>query len=271
MTCVAPDARITPGCCGLWNDAQAAAWTRIVNHVHGNTPAKIAIQLGHAGPKGATRVPWEGENERLANGGWPLIGASALPWSPKNAVPQALTRQDMDRVCGEFAQAAGRAAECGFDLLELHCAHGYLLSAFICPLTNRRSDEYGGAMQNRLRFPLEVFRAIRAVWPGERPMSVRISAVDWAPGGNAPEDAVAMAQAFRDAGADLIDVSTGQTSTGAAGLRPHVPDALCDQIRTRRASPLAPWAPSPSPITSTASLPPAAPICALGERTADPH
>jgi anthraniloyl-CoA monooxygenase len=233
MTCVAPDARITPACTGLWNDAQAAAWTRIVDYVHGNTPAKIAMQLGHAGPKGATRVPWEGENEPLASGGgWPLIAPSAFPWSPKNAAPRAMTREDMDRVRDRFVEAARRAAACGFDMLELHCAHGYLLSAFLSPLTNRRTDEYGGDLAKRLRYPMEVFRALRAAWPQDRPMSVRISAVDWAPGGNTPEDAVAMARAFRDAGADLIDVSSGQTSTAARpvyGRMYQVP--LSDQVR----------------------------------------
>ena len=215
MTCVAPDARITPGCTGLWNEGHARAWKRIVDYVHGETPARIGLQVGHAGPKGATRVPWEGEDEPLSEGGWPLIAPSAVPWGPKNALPRAMTRRDMARVKAQFVRAAERGAPCGFDMLELHCAHGYLLSAFLSPMSNRRRDEFGGSLENRLRYPLEVFRAMRAVWPEDRPMSVRISAVDWTEGGNTPEDAVTIARAFKDAGADLIDVSTGQTSTAA--------------------------------------------------------
>jgi len=274
MTCVAPDARITPACCGLWNDAQAAAWTRIVDYVHRNAPARIAIQLGHAGPKGATRVPWEGEDEPLAAGDWPLIAPSALAWSPKNALPRPLTCADMDRVRGEFVQAAQRAAGCGFDLLELHCAHGYLLSAFISPLTNRRSDEYGGALQNRLRFPLEVFRAIRAVWPGERPMSVRISAVDWAPGGNTPDDAVAIARAFKQAGADLIDVSTGQTSTAARPVYGRMYQTpLADQIRNETGiATMAVGAITEADHVNSIIAAGRADLCALGRaHLADPH
>jgi len=236
MACVAPDARITPACTGLWNGAQAAGWKRIVDYIHRETPAKIGIQLGHSGPRGATRVPWEGENEPLIDtqgeGGWPLIAPSDLAWSPKNAVPRAMTRRYMHRVRGEFVRATKRAAACGFDLLELHCAHGYLLSAFISPLTNRRTDDYGGSLANRLRFPIEVFRAMRAIWPEERPMSVRISAVDWAPGGNTPEDAVAIARAFKEAGADLIDVSSGQTSTAARPIYGRMYQTpFADQIR----------------------------------------
>ena len=236
MTCIAPEARITPACAGLWNAAQGAAWKRIVDYVHRETPAKIAIQLGHAGPKGATRVPWEGENEPLAEGtdtgGWALLAPSAIAWSAKNALPRAMTRRDMQRVLGQFVRAAERAAAIGFDVLELHFAHGYLLSAFISPLTNRRTDAYGGALANRLRFPLEVFAAVRAVWPGERPMSVRISAVDWAEGGNSPADAVEIARAFARAGADQIDVSTGQTSTAARPVYGRMYQTpLSDQIR----------------------------------------
>ncbi len=233
MTCVAPDARITPACTGLWNAAQATGWKRIVDYVHRETPTKIAIQLGHAGPKGATRVPWEGEDEPLPeDAGWPLIAPSTLAWSQKNAMPRAMTRQDMTRVRGQFVRATRRAAACGFDMLELHCAHGYLLSAFISPLTNTRTDRYGGSLENRMRYPLEVFHAMRAVWPQERPMSVRISAVDWAPGGNTPEDAVEIARAFKQAGADLIDVSTGQTSTASRPVYGRMYQTpLSDQIR----------------------------------------
>jgi anthraniloyl-CoA monooxygenase len=212
MTCVAPDARITPGCAGLWNDEQAIAWKRIVEFVHTRSTAKIGLQLGHAGPKGSTQLGWEDIDEPLVEGNWPLIAPSAIAYGPQNQVPRAMTRADMDRVRDEFVAAAQRGAGCGFDILELHCAHGYLLSSFICPLTNRRTDEYGGTLEHRLRFPLEVFAAMRAVWPAGRPMSVRISAHDWAPGGNLLDDAVEIAQRFRAAGADMIDVSSGQTT-----------------------------------------------------------
>src|SRR3954447_2745727 len=212
MTCVAADARITPGCAGLWNDEQAIAWQRIVDFVHTRSTAKIGLQLGHAGPKGSTQLGWEDIDEPLTAGNWPLIAPSAIAYGPHNQVPRIMTRADMDRVRDEFAAAARRGAACGFDILELHCAHGYLLSSFICPLTNRRTDEYGGTLEHRLRFPLEVFAAMRAVWPADRPMSVRISAHDWAPGGNLLEDAVEIAQRFQAAGADLIDVSSGQTT-----------------------------------------------------------
>lgn len=213
MTCVSPDARITPGCPGLWNDAQGAAWQRIVEFVHGHSSARIAMQLGHAGPKGSTRVPWEGEDRPLPDGNWPLISASSQQYLDGiSQIAQAMTRADMDRVREDFVAAARRAADAGFDWLELHCAHGYLLSAFISPLTNRREDEHGGSLENRLRYPLEVFVAMREVWPPDRPMSVRISAHDWVPGGTTPEDAVQIAAAFKAAGADLIDVSSGQVS-----------------------------------------------------------
>jgi anthraniloyl-CoA monooxygenase len=215
MTCVAPDARISPGCAGLWNDAQADAWTRIVDYVHARTRAKIALQLGHAGPKGSTQLGWEDADEPLPSGNWPLIAPSALAYGPRNQVPRAMTRDDMARVRELFVAATRRAIGCGFDWLELHCAHGYLLSAFLCPLTNRRDDDYGGSLANRCRYPLEVFSAMRAAWPSALPMSVRISAHDWAPGGNTPDDAVEIARAFKAAGADLIDVSSGQTTREA--------------------------------------------------------
>jgi anthraniloyl-CoA monooxygenase len=213
MTCISPDARITPGCPGLWNDAQAQAWKRIADFVHGHSTAKIAMQLGHAGPKGSTRVPWEGEDLPLEAGNWPLLSASPQQYlDGVSAWSKAMTRADMERIRDDFVAATRRAAEAGFDWLELHCAHGYLLSAFLSPLTNQRSDDYGGSLENRLRFPLEVFRAMRAVWPDDRPMSVRLSAHDWVPGGNTPADAVEMARAFQAAGCDLIDVSSGQVS-----------------------------------------------------------
>ncbi|MCE7878478.1 MAG: bifunctional salicylyl-CoA 5-hydroxylase/oxidoreductase [Betaproteobacteria bacterium PRO3] len=217
MACVAPDARISEGCAGLWNDAQAAAWKRIVDYAHARTPAKVALQLGHAGPKGSTQKGWEDADQPIvpASRNWPLIAPSAVAYGPENQVPRAMTREDMDRVLEAFVAATRRGAQAGFDWLELHCAHGYLLSAFLCPLTNLRADEYGGPLGNRCRYPLEVFRAMRAAWPADRPMSVRLSAHDWAPGGNTPDDAVEMARLFREAGADLIDVSSGQTTRDA--------------------------------------------------------
>jgi len=213
MTCTSPDARITPGCPGLWSAQQRDGWKRIVDFVHAQTDAKIAMQLGHAGPKGSTRVPWEGEDLPLASGNWPLLSASpqqyidgVSDWS------RPMDRADMDRVRDDFVRSARYAAEAGFDWLELHCAHGYLLSSFISPLTNQRTDAYGGSLENRLRYPLEVFRAMRAAWPSHLPLSVRISAHDWVPGGITPDDAVEIARAFKAAGADLIDCSSGQVS-----------------------------------------------------------
>lgn len=213
MTCVSPEGRITPACPGLWNDAQEAMWTRIVDFVHGHSGAKVCLQLGHSGAKGSTCVPWEGTDKPLALDNWPLMAPSDVPWTDENAVPMPMTRTDMEKVRDEFVAAAERGARAGFDMLELHCAHGYLLSAFISPTQNRRRDEYGGSLANRLRFPLEVFRAMRAVWPKERPMSVRISAHDWA-GDDAvtPKEAVEISRAFVEAGVDIIDVSSGQVT-----------------------------------------------------------
>jgi len=210
MTCTSPDARITPGCLGLWNDEQAAAFRRIVDYVHRETPAKIGVQLGHAGRKGATKLAWEGIDQPLEQGGWPLFSASALPYLRHSVVPRAMTRDDMDQVVADFVAATRRAADAGFDILELHAAHGYLLSSFLSPLTNQRDDEYGGSHENRARFPLEVFQAVRAAWPEDRPISVRLSTHDWFDGGNTPEDAAIFARMFKDAGADLIDCSSGQ-------------------------------------------------------------
>ncbi|NPU66707.1 bifunctional salicylyl-CoA 5-hydroxylase/oxidoreductase [Bradyrhizobium sp. 83012] len=211
MTCVSRDARITPGCAGLWNDTQEAAWTRIVHFVHANSKAKFALQLGHAGRKGATKLMWDGIDRPLEQGGWDVVSASPLPYFPDSQVPRALDRAAMDAIKTDFVAAAERGDRCGFDMLELHCAHGYLLASFISPLTNARSDEYGGSLENRLRFPLEVFAAMRAAWPAHKPMSVRISATDWAEGGITGDDAVQIARAFGEAGVDLVDVSTGQT------------------------------------------------------------
>jgi len=217
MTCVSPDARITPGCPGLWNDVQRDAWKRIVDFVHANSDAKIAIQLGHAGRKGSTQLGWEKMDHPLPDGNWPLQSASPLPYlAGISQVPREMTRADMDRVRDDFVANARRAAQAGFDWLELHCAHGYLLSSFISPLTNVRGDEYGGSLANRLRFPLEVFAAVRAVWPEDKPMSVRISAHDWVEGGIDADDAVDIARAFKAAGADMIDCSSGQVSPDQA-------------------------------------------------------
>lgn len=215
MTCPSADARITPGCAGLYTPEHAAAYKRIVDFIHQNSLAKAALQLGHAGPKGSTQVGWEEADEPLAEGNWPLIAPSAIPYGSSNQTPRAMTRADMDRVKADFVQAAQWGAEAGFDWLELHCAHGYLLSAFISPLTNQRSDAYGGSLDNRLRYPLEVFAALREVWPQHLPMSVRISAHDWAEGGITPDDAVEIARRFKEAGADLMDVSSGQTTRQA--------------------------------------------------------
>ena len=214
MTCTSADARITPGCPGLWSDAQADAWRRIVDFVHRESDAKVAMQIGHAGPKGSTNAPWShsGADQALPSGNWPLLAASAQPYLDDGAVPRAMTRADMDRVRNDFVRSATLAAQAGFDWLELHCAHGYLLSSFISPLTNRRDDDYGGVLANRLRYPLEVFAAVRAVWPLEKPISVRISAHDWVEGGIEPSDAVLIAKAFKAAGADMIDCSSGQVS-----------------------------------------------------------
>jgi anthraniloyl-CoA monooxygenase len=211
MVCVGRDARITPGCAGLWNDGQQVAWRRIVEFVHANSAAKICLQLGHAGRKGATRLMWDGMDRPLEEGGWDLISASPIPYFPDSRMPREMDRAGMDAVRSEFVAAAERGRACGFDMLELHCAHGYLLASFISPLTNTRTDAYGGSLTNRLRYPLEVFEALRAVWPSHQPMSVRISATDWAEGGLTGDDAVAVARAFAEAGVDLVDVSTGQT------------------------------------------------------------
>jgi anthraniloyl-CoA monooxygenase len=213
MTCVSPDARITPGCPGLWSTAQRDGWRRIVDFVHAHSKAKIAIQLGHAGAKGSTRLAWDGIDQPLEEGNWPLISAS--PQQYLDGISQwsrAMTRVDMERVRDDFVRSARWAAEAGFDWLELHCAHGYLLSSFISPLTNQRTDDYGGSLDNRLRYPLEVFRAVRAVWPQHLPMSVRISAHDWVEGGITPDDAIEIARRFKEAGADMIDCSSGQVS-----------------------------------------------------------
>jgi anthraniloyl-CoA monooxygenase len=216
MTCVSPEGRISPGCTGLYTPEHAAAWERIVDFVHAETDAKIAIQLGHSGAKGSTQLGWEESDAPLESGNWPVLAPSAVPWSAQNQMPREMTRADMDQIRDQFINSAKMAARIGFDWLELHYAHGYLMSSFITPITNRRTDEYGGTLENRMRFPLEVFHAVRKVWPDEKPISVRISAHDWiAPEGVRPQDAVEIARLLREAGVDLIDVSAGQTSTRA--------------------------------------------------------
>jgi anthraniloyl-CoA monooxygenase len=212
MTCVSAEGRISPGCAGMYAHGHLAAWRRIVEFVHAHSKAKFCLQLGHSGPKGSTRIGWEGYDVPLDEGNWPVMAASDVPWSPDNQMPRPMTRADMDAVRDRFVVAVGMGLEAGFDMVELHAAHGYLLSSFITPLANKRTDEYGGSLANRLRFPLEVFRAMRAAWPADKPMSVRISANDWMGElGVTPDEAVSIAEAFAEAGADLIDVSAGQT------------------------------------------------------------
>ncbi|SMC80690.1 bifunctional salicylyl-CoA 5-hydroxylase/oxidoreductase [Lentzea albidocapillata] len=212
MVCVSSEGRITPGCTGMWTDEQRDSWARIVAFAHERSTARIGLQLGHSGRKGSTRLMWEGMDEPLPEGNWDVIGPSPLPYGPGSPIPAEAAREDLDRITAEFVAAAERGAEAGFDLLELHCAHGYLLSSFLSPIANQRTDEYAGSLANRLRFPLEVFDAVRAVWPAERPMIVRISATDWVDGGNTEHDAVEIARAFVAHGADAIDVSTGQVT-----------------------------------------------------------
>jgi anthraniloyl-CoA monooxygenase len=232
MVCVGRDARITPGCAGLWNDEQENAWRRIVEFVHGSSAAKICLQLGHAGRKGATKLMWDGMDRPLEQGAWDVMSASPIPYYPDSQVPREMDRAAMDAVKAAFVDAARRGEACGFDMLELHCAHGYLLGSFISPLTNQRTDDYGGSLENRLRYPLEIFEALRSVWPSHKPMSVRISATDWANGGITGDDAVMIARAFAEAGVDLVDVSTGQTVRDAEPVYGRMfQTPFSDQIR----------------------------------------
>jgi anthraniloyl-CoA monooxygenase len=210
MTDISAEGRISPGCAGMYRPEHVPAWYRITEFVHRHSWAAIGIQLGHAGRKGSTRLAWEGADEPLDEGGWEILAPSPIPWFRHSPVPRAMTRRDMDRVVEDHVRAARMADEAGFDLLEIHMAHGYLLASFLSPATNRRDDEYGGPLENRLRFPLEVFEAVRAVWI-EKPLSVRISAVDWVPEGQRIEDSIEVARALRDHGADIVDVSAGQT------------------------------------------------------------
>ncbi|OHC58786.1 MAG: salicylyl-CoA 5-hydroxylase [Rhodobacterales bacterium RIFCSPHIGHO2_02_FULL_62_130] len=215
MTCVSANGRITPGCTGLYTPKHEAAWKRINDFIHAETKAKTCCQIGHAGRKGSTQVGWADADAPLVSGNWPLLSASAIPWAAGNAVPKAMDRNDMDAVLRQFIKAVEMAEGADFDMIELHAAHGYLISSFISPLSNVREDEYGGSLENRMRYPLEVFREMRRYWPGHKPMSVRISATDWVDGGVSPAEAVEIARMFAMEGADIIDVSAGQTSTDA--------------------------------------------------------
>ncbi len=239
MVCVSPEGRITPGCTGLWNDAQRDAWRRVTEFVHQRSASRIGLQLGHSGGKGSTKLMWEGIDEPLDEGNWEVAAASPVPYRDGvNQVPRELTRDDLARIREEFVDSARRGAEAGFDLLELHCAHGYLLSGFLSPVTNRRTDEYGGPVEHRLRFPLEVFGAMREVWPAHLPMTVRISATDWVDEGQTLEDTLAVAQAFADAGAAAVDVSTGQvTSRERPAFGRSYQTPFADAIRNRVAVP----------------------------------
>lgn len=212
MTDVSSEARISHGCAGLYKPEHVDAWKRVVDFVHGHTPAKMAIQLGHAGRKGSTKPLWEGDSEPLEEGNWPLVSASPIPYFPdRSQPPREMTRADMDEVVADYVRATEYAEAAGFDLLEIHMAHGYLLASFISPLTNARDDAYGGSLENRMRFPLEVFDACRTAWPEHKPMTVRVSAVDWKPGGVTPDDAVGVSRMLAAHGCDAIDVSAGQT------------------------------------------------------------
>ena len=239
MICVSADGRITPGCAGLYRPEHAAAWRRVIDMVHKQSDAKFAMQIGHAGRKGSTRVAWEGMDQPLAEGNWPLIAPSAIPFYPLSGTPREMTPDDMARVTAEFVAAARMAAEAGADMLELHMAHGYLLSSFITPVSNRRADEYGGSLENRMRFPLAVFDAVRAVWPDSRPMSVRISATDWvAEAGVTGEDAVRISRMLKDRGCDLIDVSAGQTTPDATPVYGRMFQTwFAEQVRNEAAIP----------------------------------
>lgn len=238
MICVSEAGRITPGCSGLYTDGQRDSWKEIVDFVHGRSTAKIGAQLGHSGRKGSTKLMWEGIDQPLESGNWTAVGPSALPYSPENQTPVELDRAGMDAIKAEFVASTVRAEQAGFDLLEIHAAHGYLLSSFLSPVSNKRTDEYGGSLENRLRFPLEVFDAVRAAWPASKPVTVRISATDWIDGGNTSDDSVSIAAAFVEHGAAGLDVSTGQVAKEekpAFGRSYQTPFA--DRIRQEVAAP----------------------------------
>jgi anthraniloyl-CoA monooxygenase len=212
MTCVSPEGRITPGCTGLWNEVQRDAFRRITDFCHAQSKAKLCLQIGHSGRKGSTQLGWEKMDHPLESGNWPVVSASPIPYQEGiSQVPLELPKEEMKKIIGQFEKSTRLADESGFDMLEVHMAHGYLLASFISPLTNRRADEYGGSIENRMRFPLEVFRSCREKFPKQKPMSVRISAADWAPGGLSGEDLLALTKMLKEAGCDLIDCSTGQT------------------------------------------------------------
>ncbi|MEO7070424.1 MAG: bifunctional salicylyl-CoA 5-hydroxylase/oxidoreductase [Nostocoides sp.] len=238
MTCVSPEGRISPGCPGLWSDEQRDAWRRVTSFVHAHSTARIGLQLGHSGRKGSTKLMWEGIDEPLTVGNWEVIAPSALPYGQGCHLPREMTRDDMDRVVADFRAAARRGVEAGFDLVEVHAAHGYLLSSFLSPVSNVRTDAYGGSLANRLRFPLEVFDAVVGAVPGNVPVTVRISATDWVPDGNTEHDGVEIARAFIGHGAAAIDVSTGQVvkdEKPAFGRSYQTPFA--DRIRHEVAAP----------------------------------
>jgi anthraniloyl-CoA monooxygenase len=238
MTDISRQARITPGCAGMYKPEHVSAWKRIVEFVHTHSKAKICLQLAHAGRKGATKLMWEGIDEPLEEGAWPIISASPLSYKPYSQVPREMTRADMDAVRDDFVRAARLAEQAGFDMLELHFAHGYLLSSFISPLTNVRTDEYGGSLGNRLRFPLEVLDAVRTVWPEEKPISVRISATDWAPGGLTGDDAAAIGRMLKAHGCDVVDVSAGQTTLEARPVYGRMfQTPFSDQVRNEAGIP----------------------------------
>jgi anthraniloyl-CoA monooxygenase len=216
MTCVSPDGRITPGCPGAYDPSHEQAWKKITDFIHNETDAKVCMQIGHSGRKGSTQLGWEEMDAPLFDGNWPLMSASAIAWSDRNAVPKAMTREDMDMVRDQFVASAQMADRAGFDMIEVHAAHGYLLSSFISPVSNIRDDEYGGSLENRMRYPLEVINAVRAAWPKNKPMSVRISANDWVgDAGITPEEAVEIARMLKANDVDICDVSAGQTTTDA--------------------------------------------------------
>jgi anthraniloyl-CoA monooxygenase len=232
MTCVSPEARISLGCTGMYSDDHVGAWSAVTEMVHRWSPAKICLQLGHSGAKGSTKLMWEGNEQPLDYGNWEVIGPSPIPFREGMQVPREMTLGDMEKVSDQFIRATRMGFDAGFDMLELHCAHGYLLSSFITPVSNRRSDAYGGSLENRLRFPLEVFSAMRAAWPADKPMSVRVSATDWIDDGITDDEAVRIARAFHDAGADIIHVSAGQTSTRAKPVYGRMfQTPLSDRIR----------------------------------------
>ncbi len=274
MICVSAEGRITPGCAGLYRDDQVEGWRRIVDFVHLHGATKVGAQLGHSGRKGGTKLLWEGGDEPLELGGWETLAPSPIPYFPHSPVPREATRADMERVRAEFVAAAERARAAGFDLLEIHFAHGYLLSSFLSPLTNRRRDEYGGDLAGRARFPLEVLDACRAVWPAELPVSVRISATDWVPDGFDGDDAVALARLLADHGVDVVHVSAGQVSADqepAYGRSFQTPFA--DRIRNEVGiATIAVGAISSAEDVNTTILAGRADLCALGRpHLYDPH